>query len=180
MVNLISQKNRRALNRRYYVSLATTLLLAVIAVVVVGGVLLIPSYFAARTSADSYERYRDALEGAVGLKEREYVSTSISALNERVRIMEDYAGSPFTADFVDTLGERLSSDIAVTALSFNRGEGGAAVAFSGTARTRESLLAFVESLRESPSFTDVTLPVSQLVVEENASFSIQAVYVAPE
>ena len=55
----------------------------------------------------------------------------------------------------------------------------AAVGIGGYADTREDLLAFVDLLRNNPSFSDVTVPVSQLVVEENATFSIQTVYEKP-
>jgi len=176
MVNLLPQQIQRKLARQYYVRLGTVFFLLLAVAIFIGGVLLIPSYFASQNSADSYERYRDALEGAVGLKEREHVSDDIAQLRERVRIMDDYAKSAFTVDFIDALGDKVHTGINVYSISFSRNEGGAEVAIEGEARTRQDLLSFVELLRESAAFTQVTLPVSQLVVDINPSFSIKMNY----
>ena len=176
MVNLLPKDTQRSLVTRYYLRLGTTLEIVLSVVFFIGAVLLIPSYFASQASADSYERYRDALEGAVGLKERSYVSDSISRLAERVRVMSDYGNSEFTASLIDALGNNLSAGISVTDISFTRSDDGATVSLGGTAGTREDLLVFVESLKESSAFSQVTLPVAQLVVEEDVSFSIKAVF----
>lgn len=176
MVNILPRSVRMNLMRRYYLHLVAMLCISLAVVFFAGSALLIPSYFASRTSADSYERYRDALEGSVGLKEREYVTDSISELAEQVRIMNEYGTSAFTADLIDALGERITGAISISNISFTRAENGAAIALSGTARTRSDLLAFADALKESAAFSQVTFPVSQLVVEEDVGFTIQALY----
>lgn len=156
--------------------LATVLFVLLGIVFFLGSILLIPSYFVSEASADSYERYRDALEGAVGLKEREYVIEDVSRLSERIRIMDEYAQGAFSAGIIDSLGERVTNDIIISDISFGRAENGIEVSLSGTSATRQSLLAFVSTLRESSAFSQVSLPVSQLVVDENAPFSLKMLY----
>ena len=176
MVNLLPEQEQRIITTRYYLHLGAFFFFALGTVLLIGTILLIPSYLTARASADSYERYRDALEGSVGLKERNQAGDTAVRLHELVRIADSYAEGAFTSDLIDALGAKITSGISVTALSFARSEQGAAVVIEGKATSRQKLLAFVEALRESSSFVEVSLPVSQLVAEENAGFSIEALY----
>lgn len=174
MVNLLPQSDQKHLIGAYYIHLAAVFFLAASIAVVVGAVLLAPSYITSQASADSYERYLDALAGSVGLKERSYASEDVAELAERVRIMDLYAGSAITSELIDALGEKLTSGIRITRIAFTRTDSGANITLGGTADTRQELLAFADALRASPSFTRVSLPVSQLVMEEDANFSITA------
>lgn len=173
-MNLLPQPEQRRLTSAYYMRLATVFCLMVGTAVALGGVLLMPSYLVSRASADSYERYRAALEGSVGLKERAYTSEDVAELIERIRITESYAKSAFTAELIDGFGDKLTPGIRITAISFTRTDSGASVTLGGTALTRQALLTFADALRASPSFTQVSLPVSQLVTEQDATFSITA------
>lgn len=181
MVNVLPTKKQTSLRIDYYLRLFSLLCVGAAVVVLLGGVLLVPSYFASKNQADAYERFRDALEGSVGLKERSQVVNAVETLNERVRLVNAYSDSAFSKIFFESLLSESVSGISIKTISFTRGGEGmrAAVGIGGSADTREDLLAFVDLLRNNPSFSDVTVPVSQLVVEENATFSIQTVYEKP-
>lgn len=176
MVNLLPQETKRGLVRRYYLRYATLVFVGLATALLIGGTLLIPSYLTSRESANSYERYRDALEGVVGLKERAAVTTDMARLGERVRIMETYAESALTADLIDAVGEEVTAGISVRSLSFTRTDQGATVTLGGDAATRQALLSFADALRAASAFSEAALPVSQLVAERDIGFSIQAVY----
>ena len=165
MVNVLPTKKQTSLRIDYYLRLFSLLCVGAAVVVLLGGVLLVPSYFASKNQADAYERFRDAVE----------------TLNERVRLVNAYSDSAFSKIFFESLLSESVSGISIKTISFTRGGEGmrAAVGIGGSADTREDLLAFVDLLRNNPSFSDVTVPVSQLVVEENATFSIQTVYEKP-
>lgn len=175
MINLLPQNAQRAITRRYWMSASVLLFFGLAIALFIGGALIMPSYFIARTSADAYERYRDALEGSVGLKERAQVDNAVALLNERITILDAYEKEgAFTAEAINALGKSITNGSAVTSIAFSRREGGAALTLRGRAHTRQGLLDFAEALRASPSFTGVSLPVSQLVAETDVNFTIQA------
>lgn len=176
MINLLPQKTKKRLMRQYYIRLGTLVLSGVSVALFIGGVLLAPSYFSAQNTALSVERYRDALKGTVGLQEGTNATTLLSELKERVTILDEYHADAFMAEFFDVFDSRLTSGITVSSISLLHEEDDVVVGLKGSARTRQNLLAFVESLRESPRFSGVTLPVSQLVGESNTEFSIEMIY----
>lgn len=176
MVNVLPKPKRRAIRVRYYVALATSALYLLAGAALLGGVFLIPSYLASKEQAASYERYRDALAGALNLRERDNLERELAALAERIRIAESYGASSFSVPFFETIEATRQEDVAIQRISFGRNESGVAFALAGVAEDRAALLSFVEVLRTTPRFSEVTLPVAQLVTELNPPFSLQGFF----
>ncbi len=176
MVNVLPQEKRRALRVRYYIALATFALYLFAGAALLGGVFLLPSYLASTEQATSYERYRDALAGALNLRERDNLERELASLAERVRITKDYSETPFAVGFFETVEGVHGDTVAIQSISFARGEGGLAFSLGGEAATRAALLGFVESLRAASALSDISLPVSQLVTELRPPFSLRGVY----
>lgn len=175
MVNLLPISDRHALTRSYYLRLGALFLFMFSIVAFAGGLLLLPSFFLARGTADAGERYLAALEETVGLRERAGVADEMQALQERVRIMRDAHGGPMSLGVLEALGKDVPG-ISVSGIAFAREGEGAKVSISGVAGTRAALLSFSTRIRENPAFSDVVFPVSQLAGEEDIPFSISAVY----
>jgi len=173
MVNVLPRSEQKRLRRRYYLNLGTLFFMALILVFAVGSVLLLPSYFASRAQADSYERYRDAFSGAIGLKEKEKVDAELASLAEELRLTKEYGASAFSAEIFEGLESVPSSNVTITAMSFSRSGETTRFSLSGVAKNRAALLSFAEALKAHPSFANVSLPVSQLVAEVNPPFSIR-------
>ncbi|XKT74600.1 MAG: hypothetical protein ACJKTH_00715 [Patescibacteria group bacterium UBA2163] len=176
MINLLPQKNKKRLMRQYYIRFGILLLSGMSVALFIGNVLLVPSFFSAQNTALSVERYRDALKGTVGLQEGTNATTLLSELKERVTILNSYHTDTVMADFFDVFNERITGGIAVSYISLVHKNDEVTVALKGSANTRQNLLVFVESLRESPRLSGVTLPVSQLVSESNTEFSLEMRY----
>lgn len=161
---------------RYYVALATYALYLLAGAALLGGVFLIPSYLASKEQAASYERYRDALAGALNLRERDNLERELAALAERIRITQSYGASPFSVEFFETLEAVRHSEASIQRISFSRSDSDIAFALAGVAEDRAALLSFVEALRTTPRLADVVLPVAQLVNELNPPFSLQGFF----
>lgn len=174
MVNVLPQATKRSHARRYYAHLVAVALFLTAGVFFVGGALLIPSYLLSTTQADSYERYRDALSGSIGLKEREKTEIVVLSLAERLRILSVYSERGRVVDALASVLARQPEEIAITGIAAGRADGGFTISLQGVAETRSDLLAFVDTLRENTALVNVTLPVSQLVVEQEVPFSISA------
>lgn len=180
MVNVLPEAQRRAIRIRYFLNLGTMLFAVLALVFALGIALLMPSYFASRGQVDSYERYRDAVSGSLGIREREQADADVAALAERLRLALEYGESAFSAEFLGALDAVVPRTIIVDALTLSRDGDTVAAVISGSAKNRTALLAFADALRASPSFDAVVLPVSQLVAEASPRFSIQAVFVVEQ
>jgi len=176
MVNLLPKKEINILYRAYYVRLFTAWLLLVSCAILVGGALLVPSYVVSERAADSGERYLAALEETVGIRERAGVTDDVRALAERLRILGDYSSEVSYGPFFEDAFFELTSDIRVGGIAFTKGSDALQVSISGNAKTRTALLSFADRLRQSGHFEGVSVPVSQLAVDENIPFSITATY----
>lgn len=164
---------------RYYLRLLTLSFFGLTVAFLLGTLSLAPSYIASREQASAHEQYRNALEGALGLKESNDTEMQTRILRERVTIAGEYKDGAFSRELFEQLVLTPRAGIQITTLAFSRTQDGAAMTIVGTADSRTKLLAFADALRNSRAFTAVTLPVSQLVTEEDISFSIQAEFIAP-
>lgn len=103
----------------------------------------------------------------------ERVADQIRNLKQEVTALQDLKSrelwvAPALADVL----VRLPADIALTSLSLNHETKDAVI--QGTAKTRDALLAFESSLRSSPYFTSVSVPLSSIARAANITFSITA------
>lgn len=174
MVNVLPPTKKRTIMLRYYRNLVMLISIVYVISFGAGAVLLIPSYLASREQADSYERYRDALEGTLGLKERGALEKDIAVLSERLRVVRDMSAGSYSRVVLESVSEVVTDDVVITGIALIPIEGGVGVTLNGRAKNRNALVAFVDVLRKSGTYVGVSLPVSQLVVEQNPPFSIQA------
>ncbi len=179
MVNVLPQTKKRAIIFRYYRNLIILLSVVYTISFGAGAILLIPSYLASREQADSYERYRDALEGTLGLKERGVIEKDIAVLSERLRVVRDLNEGAYSRTVLESVSDVVTNEVVITGIAFAPIEGGVGVTLNGRAENRNALVAFVDILRKSGTYEGVSLPVSQLVVEQNPPFSIQAILKTP-
>lgn len=180
MVNVLPPQTKRSLTRRYYAHLLTVVCTLGAVVLALGGALLIPSFLLSTTQAESYERYRDALSGSIGLKEREKTEIEVQGVAERIRILGEYAGDERVVDALEGVLQGQPESVRVTGISLARAEGGFSVSLSGVANTRTDLLEFVDVLRTKTNLQDVALPVAQLVAERDVPFSLSMVVISSE
>lgn len=175
-INLLPKEKARSLFQTYYVRLATLTLVLISGAIAIGGILLAPSYILASRAADAGERYLAALEETVGVRERAGVSDDVRLLAERLRVLDQEARSEsFVPLFEAALGS-LPPSIRVSGISFSKGADAIQVSIVGTAATRTALISFSNRLQQSGTFDGVTIPVSQLAIDQNIPFSITATY----
>lgn len=179
MVNLLPLSARRTLVRDYCFRLAAFVLFLMALVTFFGTLLLAPSFFLARATADAGTRYRVALEETVGLRERSGAAASVAALAERIRILGTLAALPVTSDVVDKVTGAMPHGVTLTSLTIVRTDSGAALTLSGSAATRDTLLSLAASLKEVNGFSGVSLPVSSLASDKDIPFAIDITYATP-
>jgi Tfp pilus assembly protein PilN len=176
MVNLLPQNVRRSLIRNYYLRLVALALFAAAVSIFFGGLLLVPSFFLARSTAEQAARYRSALEETVGLKERAGVAHDVSVFAERVRVLDALAAAPIVTDAVGKITDAMPKGATLTAVSIVRTDTGATLGITGSAATRDTLLSLAAALKDVGGFSGIALPVSSLASDKDIPFSISITY----
>lgn len=171
MVNLLPHTSQSRTITRYYAHLVTVVLVGLAVAGVAGIALLVPTYLLAQGAAQASARYSAALAESVGLKDASKTAEETKALSERIRLMKNLTPLGVTG-LLNEIGAHRSAGIRVTEVSAARAGAGETVALSGSAATRAGLLAFVDSLKKSPRVSGLVLPVSDLVTDKDATFSL--------
>lgn len=179
MVNLLPRSVVRALVFRYYTRLFTLGCAFIGCAFLISAAFLGPSFILATRAGEAAERYAQAAEESVGLKERSGVSESMRVLNERVSLLDAGSLYPQSTEIIEAMLKPLPRGVSVTAFAYATGEGAANVSVSGVAETRVALLAYAEALRASGQFEGVNVPVSQLALDADIPFSISGTFRTP-
>lgn len=176
-INVLPPKLQKNIRGAYYLHLATVAFLAFAVVFAAGSLFLLPSYFLARDHASAAERFRGAIAGTIDLKEAKDIEQEAARLGERIRIGNEIENAAAFTALMDALGEVPLGGISLTDISLIRKGADVSVHLAGVSETREALLLFAEALKASGSFTNIELPVAQLISDEDISFSVGAGFV---
>ena len=175
MVNLLPKTEKKNLKISYYTRIVTVLFILLSSVFFVGGALLVPSYFLSKNTAESSQRYVQALEETVGLRERDGVTDEMRALSEKTRLLREFGTTGYSSELFEEILNVKSSKVIIASIAFS-GSGEVAFSLSGVSEDRASLLSFVGSLKDNQKITGVDIPVSQLAIDEDLPFSIKGVF----
>lgn len=173
MMDLLPDARRRALQRAYFLRLATVAVLALAAVVVINAVLLLPSYLALKLRMDERTARLAAVEAGLDGEGDRSVRGRIEGLGREAAYFAELASAPKASRAVAAILGIDRTGIALESFSFEPlPEGGARMALSGVASTRETLRAFEARLRGLPYVGSVDLPIGAYASERDIEFSI--------
>ncbi|HEU0080815.1 MAG TPA: hypothetical protein VFQ72_02210 [Candidatus Paceibacterota bacterium] len=158
----------REYRRRVYAVAAWLLALLML----VGAALVLPTY--ARLSSEkaaAEAALRAASQSAGG--DASLVDTRLADLQDKAKALDDLAARRSLVWAVERVAAaREQAGVSITGLGIKRGGGAGSISVSGTASSREALVAFTKALQAEPSFKDVSLPVSALAKSVSLPFSL--------
>jgi hypothetical protein len=172
MLTFLPEEYKGRILRQYRLRLASIYLLLASGVLLVGCALFVPSYAFLDSKRDAALLEKSALSSAGA--DATALEAEVAAIKEKIRVIEDVSAEPSVASILEHVLDKRSTGISITALSLRRTPGGAgsAIVVSGTASTRDLLVAFSKSLQGDLSFTKIDLPVSSLAKSKDIPFSI--------
>ncbi len=141
--------------------------------------LFLPSYFFAEYKDRTETNQLSFIDTSATNKSQDPIQL-IKKINSTVAVLT--AGGTrtlSTSDLVQKIMNLKNDGISIASASVLYQNGTAAVTIGGTAQTRDELTAFYTALKNAGAFTNVTLPVSDLIPETDASFSITLGYHDP-
>jgi len=175
MVNLLPYATQNALRRAYYFRIAGSFFFVTGCALLVGVVMLAPSFLLIHADADDAERYVTTLKGIADQRSKNASSEALAAFGEQVRLMNQLYRAPLIERALARATTNIPKGISINKISADYDkEGDIKLSMSGTALTRAALIAYTEQLKSSAEFSNVVVPVSALVLERDAEFSVTA------
>jgi heme exporter protein D len=173
---LLPEKEIRALKKEYRIRFFVVLLFFVSFAVFVGIVSLIPSY------VFSYMQEKQALNDLQSLQDSrrergtDAIMKDLSDTQQLVNKLKNRHDPIVFSQVIAEIIERKSSQVALNSFQINQSSTASStldVSIQGTAQTRDSLLAFRESLEQNPFISKIDLPISDLAKSRDISFALK-------
>ncbi len=172
-IDLLPEREKRALRMRYYFGLATIGAFMLALAVFAGAALLVPSYLLSKNQAESAERYFAAERLSAAQSDSSGTGRDVALLSERLSILKKYERQPAVADILSRIGTDAAGAAGLTIISMTfNANGSGTTTVSGTAPTRAALLSFGDKLSKESAFVGAQVPVSDLASDAALPFTI--------
>ncbi len=181
MVNLISPELRTRLSARYVIRLVTITTLTVGTVFLITAVLMLPTYFFIHAEADQATEYVETAKAIADERAKGAAQETLSTFHESVRLLTENTREPSYGRILSFLTDARPRGVALSDIAVvYEDNGNASVSVGGVARTRAELIAYSQALKEVIEFSDVAVPVSDLVADVDSSFSLTLNWIRPK
>ncbi|MEK7558510.1 MAG: hypothetical protein AAB507_01645 [Patescibacteria group bacterium] len=173
MINLLPDGYKGQIEKEYRGRLLIVALIFIFLTEIVSIMLLLPSYFISETkyySALNRTLKDISANGADSLK----TSDAIKKINDKIALLKISGGDKAQVGaLINSIVAQKYSAIAIKSINYEMRGSTAKIDVLGVAKSRESLLGFVDRLKKEKYFAEVYSPVSNLVKDRNIDFSIQ-------
>lgn len=175
MLNILPIEEKKKVLLEYRLRLAVVATFAVGAVAAASAVLLVPAYLLAISKHNASNEQLAALEKKYGdsAQEKE-LGAQIRDINTKILLLlsGDTTDKLTPSQVVANIIGLKSSEIKISSFSYEMPANQERIVLTGTAKDRDSLAGYFETLKKDPTFTSVTMPISSYVKSENIDFSI--------
>lgn len=167
-LNLLSPIQKKELkNKRIYIALKELIMLFLLFATIIAILLLVSRYVLEQQLTELISR------NAINIKNTQEISQQIIDINEKIDNVYNIQNKfKKWSDFLADVSELTPDNIAYNFIKIYHQSG--IIEIQGTAETRQDLLKFQKSLKESELFIEVNVPLSNLLAKENNVFNIQA------
>jgi len=174
MINLETQRMRRALKREYLGRLAIVSLFFLTALIVVHGVLLVPTYLFYNLRIGELEAEEARIDTVLAVAEERELEQRANMLRTHASFLETAKDMPTLTDAFQEVAGLRAGTITITSFSYEpaRGEKEGNMQLVGTARDRDALYTFVRELEARPRITSASFPIGNLARERDIPFTI--------
>lgn len=181
MVNLISPATRARLLRLYYTRFITVLATTVGVAFLISAVLMMPTYFFIHAEADQAAEYVQTANQIATQRAKGSAQETLSGFHESVKLLTASNRDPSFAHILGLLTSDLSRGVSLSAIAVTYDDAGnAKVAVDGIAKTRAELIAYTAQLKKIGEFTNLVVPVGDLVADIDSTFSVSFTWVRPK
>lgn len=173
MFKLLTKEEKQKVTHEYARRRTIIMLAAFTLIFLVGIIGLLPSYIlSSARHNEAFERVR--IMGSTGQAEDEVrLQAWLTEINRKLQVLSPKLDTNRPSDFIEEVIERQITGISLTDFLWTRAGDKTELSISGIASDRQTLVAFEDSLNASGSFSEITLPVSDLAQNKNINFQIK-------
>jgi hypothetical protein len=181
MPNLLPNKNKKNILNEFILRFVVVSLTLFFVVVCIAIVLLIPSYILSQVREISVQNEVKIFEKAYEFRKENSSAYILDGEILKMRILQEREESSIS-DLIFLITKNKPTDIKILGIFYEilskernsvEKDNDIQITVRGEAKKRNSLIDFVNKLKQESQFVDVNFPVSNLIKEEGINFSIQ-------
>lgn len=182
MFNLLPFEQKKAVRREYRKRVMILALLTFILAEAIALILLVPTIILNTTEEKDFVERQDQLSKQVESGESGSLSLFLKHTTEKLNELSPQNNPARPADTFVILASKVGQGIHLRSVTYKTEKDyfDAAVTVEGRADNREALLSYRKILEAEPSFSKVTLPISNFTQESDIPFTITLVAVYAE
>lgn len=174
MRNLLPIESKKVIRREYMLRITGIGLIFVFFVFLFSSVFLLPSFFLSIAKEESVRDSAEIVRKSVELREQNSADILLEEAKQKLKLLSVDKESIFVQDVVKKITGGKTEGLSIHGISYMDISGGRhRIALTGMAKDRDLLLSFRRYLEKEEIFTDVRLPVSNLVKDKDIEFSIE-------
>ncbi len=172
MANLLPSHERQELAHQRMRRLMSAILVLVSGVFVIGTVLLIPSFVAAISSREAGKVRLETTRRLLDRQKDATAASDVVSTKEKVSLVIRDNDALSASDILAQVVEIVPSQVSLQSVLWSDEGETAFLDMTGSAATRNSLIAFGDALRSSGLFTEVTIPIESLAQQTDLHFRL--------
>lgn len=171
MFNLLPDSIKKEIRSEYKMRRISVILIFVLIIQIFSFISLFPSWVSSRTREESMLIQLEKIRESNLSSDANEIKNKIKSINSEINVLNSSLEYRGFSPLVDFILSKKTPSITLNSFTFTEGKT-STITLKGISSTRESLVAFVDSIKSGEVFSAVELPVSNLAKNRNISFSI--------
>lgn len=174
MINLLPHEDKIFIKREYLSRLFVVIGVTLAGAVFISIIFLAPTLFLLDNYKSDLSRQIVFSSGQAEVIDTQNIISEIKKLNSRISVLKSSQEKLYLSFIIEKVIEMKTKGVKITDLNYEgaKGEEKGKISISGIAEERQALLDFINLLKEEFDEGNVLSPVSNLLNEKNASFSL--------
>jgi len=174
MINLLPKEEKEVVIKIKRVRFVTLACIFLFYTTIVASIALFPAYLLSLEKEKELVQVYEKLQSEESTKETNSLNAVVKDINTKLSVLPNDKSKEFSKEFFDAIISRKGSLVSVDGLSYGKDSEGLNIGrVSGVAKTRSSLISFVDELKKVPEFVDVSVPISNLVKDRDIIFNFE-------
>lgn len=172
MANLLPSNERHDISRRRAQRLTSAVLVLISGVFVLGTVLLVPSFVAVISSREAGTVRLETIRRLLDRQKDAHAASDIASTKEKIALVLEVDDSISVSETLARVVEIVPEQVSLQSVLW-RDEGTEVfLDMTGSADTRNALIAFGDALRSTGLFAEVVIPIESLAQQNDLNFRL--------
>lgn len=173
MLKLLTEKERQKVASEYIVRRAVVVISGLILVLLIGIVGLLPSYVLSNARQNEALALTKSMDGVENREDESGLQAWLIKINKKLALLSPKLDVDRPSNFIERVNEQSIKGVRLTDFSWTKVAGKINLSVGGVAQDRQTLIMFENNINSSQHFSEVTLPISNLVKDKDIDFQIK-------